>query len=138
MKNFIKLTALALVAVLLVAVFASCAPNSDPLKAKHALEENGYSATKLDADGNFLESGIIAAMKLADISDITNVVIGTKTVGEGEEATTEEVTIIYFKNKDVAKVELGDVQEYAGSKYECKQSGNMIYYGTKAAIKAAK
>ncbi len=130
MKKTFRILALAMVAVMLTLVLASCgAPSSDPAKAKEALEENGYNATKLDADGNILEAGIISLLKLAGVDDIDCVVTGDK--------GAEKVVIIYFEDKDAAEAEFEDVQEYAGD-MECKKSGNMIYYGTEAGIKAAK
>ncbi len=131
MKRIISAVLVCILMVGCVFALASCGgPNSDPLKAKEALTEAGYTAVKFDADGNIGEIAIIAAMKIAGISNIKNVVTGSK---DGN----VEVTIIYFDTKDNAKAELEDVQDYAGDK-EVKQSGAMLYYGTEAGIKAAK
>ena len=46
MKKFAQLISLALVAVMCVALLASCAPASDPAKAEKALKDAGYTAVK--------------------------------------------------------------------------------------------
>ncbi len=130
MKKTLRILALAMVTIILTLALVSCGgPNADPSKAKVALEDKGYNVTKIDADGNFLEKGVLGAMELAGIDDIANVITASNDDGE-------KITIIYFEDKEAAKAELEDVQDY--SKAECKLSGNMIYYGTEAAIKAAK
>ncbi len=130
MKKLLRRLTLAILAVMLTFTLVACAPNSDPSKAKAALEKNNYTAAKIDADGSILEIGVITAMKLAGISNIVSVVTGDN--GEGE-----SVVIIYFSDKDAAKAELEDVQNYAGDA-EVKLSGSMIYFGTEEGIKAAR
>ena len=44
MKKFAQFISLALVAVMCVALLASCAPASDPDKAEKALKDAGYTA----------------------------------------------------------------------------------------------
>ena len=51
MKKLVKISALALVLIMMVAVFASCAaPAKDPKDAKKALEDAGYEVTLIDGD----------------------------------------------------------------------------------------
>ncbi len=130
MKKKFRILALTVLATMCTFALASCgAPDSDPAKAKGSLEENGYTVTKWDADGNIVESSLIFALKIAGVDDIDCVVTGNK----GDES----VVIVYFEDADDAKAELDDVQDYAGD-LECKRSGKMVYYGTEAGIKAAR
>ena len=46
MKKFVKILSLSLVAVMLLAMLASCAPASDPGKAVEALKAEGYTALR--------------------------------------------------------------------------------------------
>ena len=141
MKKTIRIIALALVAVMMCAMLVSCdAPNADPGKALTALKENGYTAEKIDNEG--LGAIAIVALSAAGISDVECVVSGTATIDD----KLEHVTIIYFEDADAAKAEWADVQKYMDdskeegdeSEWVIKQSGNMIYYGTKNGVKAAK
>ncbi len=141
MKKFTKIFTLALVAVLALTVFVACGPNADPTKALAALKENGYTALSDDT----LTPGLLS---IAGIKDVDCVVTGTLVVeGEGEEDDkVEHVTIVYFEDADAAKAAWEDMQEHAAeededskdSDWTIKLSGAMIYYGTSAAIKAAR
>lgn len=138
MKKFAKIAAVALVVVLSLAALVACGPNSDPEKAIAALKKNGYKAAKDD-------TVIPAALRLLGVK-VDSVVTGTKTSGEGDNAKIDHVTIIYFASADQAKENMSKIEEYAkkndsdsnGSDWEIKQSGAMIYYGTKAGISAAR
>jgi len=128
--------ALFLVLVLCCGILTACGgPNTDPDAAKAALEKNGYTALKIEYGFN-LQSALLVGLKAAGVDDMDTVVNGTK--------DSETVTIIYFDSAEDAKEELDDVKGYvekisnSDSAWVCKQSGNMIYYGTEAAIKAAK
>lgn len=140
MKKFTKIFATMLVGVLAVCLLCACGgPNSDPDKALSALQDNGYSAAK---DNNIIP----AALKLLGVSGVDCVVSGTKSVTENDTTTTDHITIIYFTSSDYAKSAMDTVKEYAedensdssDSDWTFAQSGAMIYYGTSAAIKAAK
>ena len=135
MKKTLRLMAMALVLVTLVAALASCgAPAKDPDDAVAALKENEYIATKdLIVTPNL--------MKAFGIDGITAVVTGTAIIDK----KAEHVTIVYFASKADAKDAMEKVKEYADddkkdedTDWVIKQSGAMIYYGTSAAIKAAK
>ncbi|MBQ8408037.1 MAG: hypothetical protein IJY39_04160 [Clostridia bacterium] len=136
-KSIVKVLALTLVAVMMCLALVSCGgPAKDPADAKAALDENGYTATKIDNDG--LGALALAALSVAGIKDVECVVSGTNSDGE-------HVTIIYFEDKDAANAEWEDVQAYAEDEKDdeetdwvVKKSGNMIYFGTKAGVKAAK
>ena len=136
MKKTIKLLALTLVLVMTVVMLASCGgPNADPDKAVDALEENDYLA----GEDKLI---IPTALKALGVKGIKSVVTG---LGEGEDDSIEAITIIYFDDKDAANDAWEKVEDYANKNKEdgakdwvVKKSGAMIYYGTPAAVKAAK
>ncbi len=113
------------------------APAKDSAEAVSALKSNGYNAVVDSSQGAALEES-------AKISGVTELVTGTATI----EGVEEQVYIMYFSDKDVAKTELKDVIRYSDKKatktasecgdWICVLSGNMIYFGTKNAVKAAK
>ena len=124
MKKFVRILALTLVAVMLCASLASCGgPNKDPEKALASLKEEGYTAVKV---GDYVS--------------------GTKIVEEDGKQMMEHVTIYYYETKDDATAAMEKIQKLADEEKDddntdwvgATQSGNIIYFGTKAAIKAAK
>ncbi len=131
MKNVTKVIAFVLVAVLCVAMLASCAPASDPDKAVEALKKNGYTAEKMD--GTILE---LATAGLG-IKNVTAVVSGMNEDGE-------VVSIFYFEDSASASDAFEAIEEEMkesddeDTKIIVKKSGKMIYGGTEAAIKAAR
>ena len=126
MKKFTKVFAVVLVAVMALALLTACGPASDPDRAKAALEKNGYTAIKASTGG-------FAGLKA--------IVTGTKGLLSGDAQT---VTIYYFEDAKAAKDAWEDIKSESDSKGKDKsdwvvgQSGAMIYYGTKDAIKAAR
>ena len=138
MKKLTKVLAVVLVCMMAVAVLVACAPNSNPDKAKAALEKNGYTAAKDDRL-------VPAALTLLGVKGVSCAVTGTKTVGEGDSKKVESVTIIYFDSADNVNAAWDTLQEYANDENEnkesdwtVKKSGKMVYFGTSAAIKAAR
>lgn len=128
-KNILKITALALLTVMICAMLVACGgPNKDPEKAKEALEDAGY--TVIFNDGGFL--GDLAMPKGAE---------ATITAVKGDD---EYISIVYYEDKDALNEAWEDVKEDAEKlqgKYEdivYKKSGNMIYIGTKQAVKDAR
>ena len=134
MKKALRILALSIVLVTLVAAFASCgAPAKDPDDALAALKENEYTAAK---DEVFVP----LALKAQNVDGVKTVISGTKITEE----KTEHVTVIYFDDKDAANEAWEAVEKYAEnskkdeSDWVVKKSGAMIYFGTSAGIKAAK
>jgi hypothetical protein len=135
MKNALKIVALALVLVTMVAALASCGgPAKDPADAEKALKDNGYTVVKSD-------NLATAALALAGVKDVESVVSGSATIDD----KFETVTIFYFEDKDAANEAWEDAQKYADEKKDdksedwvVKKSGAMIYFGTPNAVKAAK
>ncbi|MBQ7347139.1 MAG: hypothetical protein IJW55_04205 [Clostridia bacterium] len=134
MKKALRILALSIVLVTLVAAFASCGgPAKDPDDALAALKENDYAA----AEDKVL---IPLALKALGVDDIDSVVSGTKTA----DGKVEHITIVYFEDKDAANEAWETVEKYAednkedDSDWVVKKSGAMIYYGTSAGVKAAK
>ena len=132
MKKIIKLLAMALVVLSLTFVFA-CAPSSSPTKARDSLEKNGYSvALSRDAFSLAITEGLLNLD-----GDLVAVITAAK---EGD-----AITIIYFEEAEEArecfKLFGDDLKDFIETETDAeilvKQSGKMIYIGTKAAIKAA-
>ena len=135
MKKFAKVAAVVLVAVMVLAVLVACGPASDPDKAVSALKGNGYTAAKLSADGY-------------SFNGLTAVVTGTKGVLSsilGGSDDFQTITIYYFESASAAKDNYEAIESKANSDSNKKdsdwviaQSGAMIYYGTKQAVKDAR
>ena len=135
MKKIISAIILCAMLCCMTFTLASCGgPSSDPDKALAALQDAGLVAAK---DSTVLPT----TLSLVGIKDVECVVSGTGKI-DGE---AETVTIFYFEDSKAANAAWEKAQEYAGDKktdeetdWVCKKSGAMIYYGTKAAVKAAK
>ena len=142
MKKFARILALCLAALLLTVSLVACAvPAKDPDKALAALEEADYIVGK---DTRILP----AAFALAGYK-LDAVVSGSTLVEDKEgDLMIEHVTIYYFADAENAKKAMEEVKKYADEDKEesdegttwvaPKRVGNMIYYGTKAGVKAAK
>ena len=134
MKKTLQFIALALVLVLSVVTLASCLPpNMDPEKAIDSLKENDFKAAEDDTLLPLVFAGL-------GIKDVDVVVTGTAIIDN----KLEHVTIIYFEDAEAAKEAWEDVKEYAEKEdkeendtdWTIAKFGNMIWYGTEAAIKA--
>ena len=136
-----KIISLVIVCVMLLGctlVLSSCGgPNSDPAKAKAALDEAGYIA---DITDNPIELAFYGAI------GIKSVVSGMKVAEDDEDKLVDAVSIFYLKDDadvDKAYETLEALyneakEEYEDLDMEIGKSGNMIWFGTKDAIKAAK
>ena len=134
MKTTMKLIALALVLTLSVLTLVSCfAPNANPDKAIEALKDADYKAVEDDTVTPLILAGL-------GVKDVETVVTGTAVIDD----KIEHVTIIYFDDAEDAKAAWEKVKEYAEKEdkdekdtdWTIAKSGKMIWYGTKAAIKA--
>ncbi|MGM9608653.1 MAG: hypothetical protein ACI3XE_00345 [Eubacteriales bacterium] len=139
MKKIVKLVSLVLVAVMCVAVFASCAPASDPEKAKAALEKKEYSVmltTSETVAGKATLAG--AGFFLADGAELEAWLVGTS------KDLKNAVTIFYFTDAKGAKDSFKAYEDSVSKEdkenedFVFAQSGKMIYAGSKEAVKAAR
>ena len=97
-----------------------------------SLEKNGYGVEKID--GAAISSLAWAGEK------VETIVLGVS------EDLKEAIYIVYYEDKAAANDAWDDIEKYVDEVNEnqednevvCKKSGSMIYFGTKAAIKAAK
>ena len=135
MKKLTLIVAIVTLVAVCAMVLCACAPAGTADKAVAALDKHGYSAS---VDKNIIP----AALKLLGVDGIEAVVVGAKSTDDSDEA----VTIVYFYKADQAKASYNTIKSYAEGKdknskdsdWEFAQSGKMIWYGTKAAIKAAR
>ena len=140
MKTFAKILCLTIAAVMLCVVFASCAPAAKAEDALAALKDNGYTAVK---DDNIIPAGL----KLLGANGVETVVSGSKVDSDNKFQT---ITIVYFGSSSDAKKAEESVKKYADDKekedkekaeesdWVFKRSGKIVYFGTKAAVKAAR
>ena len=130
MKRIISFALICVMLVGCVFALASCgAPDSDPKEAKAALEEEKYEVTLKEN---------VAGCKAYIYACCNNV----------NEKSFEEIEIFYYDSKDAAEKAWNDsmsekfeklvAAQDEDYKYEYGIDGALIYYGTKAAIKAAK
>ena len=147
MKKILSILLVLAMATSCIFMFASCGgggkPNSDPEKAKEALEDADYTVTTskaMFAGVEGLEDVVMAYKTDVDLDDI-------KDPEDLEDIKMEVVMILYFEDEDAAKDAFKDIkgemadglaEQYGVDDFECKQSGKMVWVGTPAAIKAAK
>lgn len=132
MRKFVKIMTLVMVIVMSLALLVSCGPNRDPDKALSALEDNHYLAMKYPG----------VPEELADVKGIDTVISALKII----DGKADGVLILYFESSKAANDAWDKVNEYANNENEIydhsdwtiNKSGAMIYYGTDAAIKAAR
>ena len=136
MKKITKILAIALLAIMSLTVLAACAPNADPDKAVKSLEKNGYKAGK--------EDGLLSGILSLGLEGLDCIVSGSKSVEDKDgETKIEHITIYYFEDSDAAKAAFEKLQSKSEDEKEdetdwvFKQSGAMIYYGTKAAVSSS-
>lgn len=138
-----SVVALALVCALL---FAACAPASDPDTAKKNLKDDGYAATVYDGD-SFIIGGTLS---LFGINNVDKMLVGSKYADD----SFEFLTVLYFKSAKDANEAVEKAKEYAKDREKEEEkgqkkdegsiewtfgkSGKMIWFGTKAAVKAAR
>ena len=139
MKRTIRILSLALCLALFALALVACGPKSDPEKAKKALEKNGYT---IDSAVDYL-AGLATAITGNKTIDTT--LTAHKDVEDKDGNTkTQFITIVYYKTAadakadwENAKKDAEDDKQGEDSDWVVARSGRMIYWGTKAAVKAA-
>ena len=150
MKKWLKIIALSLALIMSVMALAACGndkdddekketavPNSDPAKAEEALEDADYEVYTMDSADElaFLEG---------TFGEGIEAYISATKVGEDEELE-DAIVIIYYEDEDAAADAYDTVEEFMEMELDdvdltitMDTDGNMIWYGTKQAIKDAK
>lgn len=134
MKKFAKVVSLALAVTMCLALLVACggAPNSDPEKAKAALEKNGYTVTLQEVNADGVEKMLVASKAGKTEKDTLGITIqwckddaaAEKLEKEGKE-TLEETKKLYEEMKE----EMPDVV--------IGRSGKMVWMGSSQAVKDA-
>lgn len=159
MKKFVRILSLALVGVMLCGLLASCAaPAKDPKDAAAALEENGYAVT---TDGQKLvsatkEDEFIVIHYCDDADEAKELYEEAKDeLADAQEELAEARAELEKAKEELEKVKDNPVQKAIAEaavtvaekvvetveKYgdcEVGQSGNVVWLGTKQAVKDAK
>jgi len=137
MKKALRLVSLVMVVVVMALALVSCGgPNADPDKALEALKEEKNMVAGED------KLLIPIALRAAGVDGVDTVISASGKIDD----EYAHVTVVYFEEAEDAKEAWETVEKYAednkskeaGDDWVCKQSGKMIYWGTKAAINAAK
>ena len=92
MKHTSRIVAMLLLTVMCVGLLISCAPASDPTKAKEALEENGYTVIKYETD---TLKGLLAMMGVESDDRLETAVYAQK--------DDSAVFILYFDSTKAAR-----------------------------------
>ena len=127
MKKFAKITAVALIAIMALAVLVACGPASSPDKAEKALKSNDYVVTNVKGSG---------------YTGLTAVVTGTKV----SLSDPQFIMIYYFESASAANDAWESIKSDAeknsnkknDSDWVVAKSGKLIYFGTKQAVKDAR
>lgn len=131
MKHASRIVALLLLTVMCVGLLISCAPASDPDKAKEALEENGYLVLKYETASL---KGFLTTMGIESDDHLETAVSGIK--------DDSAVCILYFDSTKAAREFWKENKDSLTDDLEkdemAAQSGNMVYVGNKDAVKAAR
>lgn len=140
MKRFVQSLALMLVTVLLCGVLTSCSRFPDSTKAEEALVAAEYTVT-------FGDSGVISTYMSMGI-DLDEKLMARYSVYDTSTRTTivQYAAVYYFADAENAKKAMEHVVTDAAAEksdeytdwVEPTRSGSIIYYGTPAAIEAAK
>ena len=136
MKKVLSLVCLLAVVASCLFVFASCGggatPNSDPAKAKAALDAAGYTCQ----DGYAVTVGAAMSIGTEAAKKLENAVAAYK-----GSARTDAVSIYYFADEESAQLAYDYIDELASEldDYEGVYgiSGKMVWAGAETAIKAA-
>lgn len=127
----------ALVVVMLAAVLVACVP-SDPAKAESNLKDEGYKTVKVEGVAAQMVAGMFTDFAEVDFDKVDAIVTGVK--------GTDSISMLYFKDSSAAndyynKFEPAykkTMEESKKEDYAFGKSGSVVYFGTTAAVKAAK
>ena len=148
MKKFARVLALMLVAAMLCVMLVACGskPASDPKDAKDALKDNGYSVTLSDDAISLAASALVYG---GDLEAIINATDGDEYINIVWFEDEEDAQDYYDKLDEMyeeAKAKIDEIED-EDEKEELEEdldnaaygiSGNMVWKGTKDAVKAAK
>lgn len=117
MKNFARVLALVLVAVMLCTVLIACAgkPAEDPKDAKSALKDAGYDVTLMDEEATLsflgfdgLEAYLVAYKSDPDQSDYDEDEMEEL---DGETVQMDYIVIYYFEDEEAAEEAFEDLED---------------------------
>lgn len=142
MKKIFRVMIAAMLMAVMAVSLCSCGIPSNPEKAKANLEKNGYA---MDATVSTVTVKTVFTAKygLSFLDKVETVIFAVD-----KETGKENVLIIYCKDADSAKTVNGDIKEiYNSIKESAKEndekadvksgkSGNVVYIGTSAGVKA--
>lgn len=143
MKKIFRAMVAAMLMVVMTVSLCSCGIPSDPEKAKANLEKNGY-AMDTTVSTVTVKTVFTAKYGLSFLDKVDTVIYAVD-----KETGKENVLIIYCKDADSAKTVNGDIKDlYKSIKDAAKEndeeadvksgkSGNVVYIGTSAGVKAA-
>ena len=131
MKHTSRIVALLLLTVMCVGLLISCAPASDPDKAKEALKENGYTAIKYETASL---KGLLTMVGIESDDHLETAVYAQK--------DDSAVCILYFDSTKAAREFWKENKDTLTDDLEkdevAAQTGNIVYFGNKDAVKAAR
>ena len=131
MKHTSRIVAMLLLTVMCVGLLISCAPASDPTKAKEALEENGYTVIKYETD---TLKGLLAMMGVESDDRLETAVYAQK--------DDSAVFILYFDSTKAAREYWAENKDTLTDDLEkdevAAKIGNIVCFGSKDAVRAAR
>ena len=147
MKKKISLLCTIIIFALVCAMLlTACGPASDPDKAKNNLKDEGYSAAVYDGDNLIVR----VALAAAGVENVDKVLVASKYTDD----SFEFLSVLYFDSAKDANAAVEKAKEYAKDQEKDQEkdqkkkegevewtfgkSGKMIWFGTKAAVKAAR
>ena len=147
MKKKISLLCTIIIFALVCAMLlTACGPASDPDKAKENLKDEGYSAAVYDGDNLVVR----VALAAAGVENVDKVLVASKYTDD----SFEFLSVLYFDSAKDANEAVEKAKEYAKDQEKDQEkeqkkkdgevewtfgkSGKMIWFGTKAAVKAAR
>ena len=140
MKQWIRTLFLTVVAVFFCCQLAACAPLADSVAVEGALTEAGYTVS-------FAGDDVISSY-MSERIDLDEKLIGTLSMYDTatKQRTEQYIAIYYFADVENAKKAIervtADASAERSEKYadwvEPTRKGKVIYYGTAAAVEAAK